>query len=107
MYVNKVILNKVINLFTEQPDLRDNRWATIKLVVEYLKAEFKQFDEELVIKYAFDADRAFRYVQQHITALRGKEWIKRQKMSGNLTTNDINNDEIEVMVIKYVQAKLF
>jgi len=107
MYVNKVILNKVINLFTEQPDLRDNRWATIKLVVEYLKAEFKHFDEELVIKYAFDADRAFRYVQQHIPLLRGKEWIKRQKMSGNLTSNDFDNDEIEIMVIKYVQGKLF
>lgn len=107
MYVNKVILNKVINLFTEQPDLRDNRWATIKLVVEHVKAEFQHFDEELVIKYAFDADRAFRYVQQHIPLLRGKDWLKRQKMSGNLSTYDLNNDEIEIMVLKYVQGKLF
>lgn len=107
MYVNKVILNKVINLFTEQPDLRDNRWATIKLVVEYLKIEFKEFNEELVIKYAFDADRAFRYVQQHIPALRGSHWNKRQKMGGRLTKDDFSMHEMEIMVKMYVQGKLF
>jgi len=109
MYVNKLIINKVINLFTEQPNLRDNRWGTIKLVVEYLKKEFQQFDEELVIKYAFDADRAFRYVQQHIPYLRGDTWLKRQMMSGNLNKDkfDGSDTEIEIMVIKYKQGKLF
>jgi len=92
MYVHKKILEKVSQLFTEEPEYRDERWNTIVKVSTLIKDEFKITNEMSMIKVAFDVDRAFRYVQQHNPKLRGKTWAKRQKQAGEIPPKDDDND---------------
>jgi methionine synthase II (cobalamin-independent) len=54
-----------------------------------------------------DIDRAFRYIQQYEPKLRGAEWLKRQKQSGEISKSQYENyydNEIEEIVR---QLKLF
>lgn len=88
MYVHKKILEKVTQLFTDEPYYRDERWETIVKITNVIKDEFKITNEMSMIKVAFDVDRAFRYVQQHDATLRGKTWLKRQKQAGEIPPSD-------------------
>lgn len=91
MYVKKQIIQVVINLFSTHPVYRDDRWETIKFVTEFLRREHKDLSEWGLIQLAFDADRAFRYVQQHIPSLRGVDWLERQLMAGEISKEEYQN----------------
>ena len=105
MYVHKKIIEKVSELFTNEPKYRDERWQTIVKVSNIIKLEFNIKEETSMFKVAFDVDRAFRYIQQHNPKLRGETWLKRQKKAGehNSTNNSIDdNDEWDT-----IQLSLF
>lgn len=103
MYVHNKILEKVRILFTEQPEYRDERWATIVMVSKQIRDELRITDEIALVKIAFDVDRAFRYIQQHEPNLRGETWLARQKKGGEF------HGEIEIpyQKLKTVQTQLF
>jgi len=105
MYKNKTILTKVVTLFTDYPNYRDDRWGTIKLLLDDVIPDKSAVKTAYIIHVAFTIDRYFRYVQQHIISLRGNEWRKRQKQGGEAGGN---YDKDEKMVLKYkAQLKLF
>jgi hypothetical protein len=91
MYVHKKIIEKVSELFTNEPNYRNERWQTIVKVSNAIKLELNIKEETSMIKVAFDVDRAFRYIQQHNPKLRGETWLKRQKQGGE--HNSIDNDD--------------
>jgi hypothetical protein len=94
MYVHKKIIEKVTELFTNEPKYRDERWQTIIKVSNIIKLEFNIKEETSMIKVAFDVDRAFRYIQQHNPKLRGETWLKRQKKAGEHNSyNSFEDDE--------------
>jgi hypothetical protein len=103
MYVHRKILEKVRNLFTEQPEFRDERWGTVVLISKEVKEELGIIDEIALVKIAFDVDRAFRYIQQHEPNMRGETWLQRQKKGGEY------HGEIEIPYdkLKTAQMKLF
>ncbi len=112
MYVKKNIIKKVIELFTDKPECRDDRWETIKTVTESIRKEHPEFPEWSMIQLAFDVDRAFRYVQQHIPSLRGKSWLERQLMSGELSKEEYEKHMEHYNFMKEIsnesyQGKLF
>lgn len=95
MYVNALITNKVIELFKDNPELRDNRKKTIHIVLNQLKKDHKNISEETLVNLSFNIDRAFREVQQKHPQLRGTTWLKRQVMSGELPGSILKNDIYE------------
>lgn len=103
MYVHDKILEKVRILFTEQPEYRDEHWATVVLVAKQIKDELGINDEIALVKIAFDVSRAFRYIQQHEPNMRGKEWLQRQKQGG------VYHGEIDIPYDKLItiQMRLF
>lgn len=112
MYVKKLIIKEVIDLFTTSPKYRDDRWGTIKIVVEQIRSKNPHFTEWVIVQYAFDVDRAFRYVQQHIPSLRGATWLERQKASGQISREEYESQMENVKYIKdivqeYYQGILF
>jgi hypothetical protein len=112
MYVKKLIIKKVIDLFTEYPNTRDDRWLTIRTITEQLRQENPDFNDWAIIQYAFDVDRAFRYVQQHVPSLRGKSWLDRQFQSGEIKRDEYENrleseQYIKDIIQEYYQGELF
>jgi len=112
MYVKKLIIKKVIDLFIEIPKCRDDRWLTIRCITNELRIENKDWNEWAIIQYAFDVDRAFRYVQQHVPSLRGKTWLDRQFQSGQIKRDEYENrleseQYIKDIIQEYYQGKLF
>jgi len=112
MYVKKLIIKKVIDLFIEYPVCRDDRWLTIRTITEQLRKENESFNEWAIIQYAFDVDRSFRYVQQHIPSLRGKNWLERQVQSGELSRDEYekqleNKTYMKDLIDEYYQGVLF
>lgn len=113
MYVKKKIISTVMDLFAGDVALRDDRWATIKLVTEKLRKEESFLTEWDIIKLAFDVDRAFRYVQQHVPQLRGEKWLERQKKGGEIDNDDYLNKKehldyiAEISKTKNLQIQLF
>lgn len=93
MYVHKKIIEKVSELFTNEPNYRDERWQTIVRISNIIKLEFNIHEETSMIKVAFDVDRAFRYIQQHNPTLRGETWLKRQKKGGEHNSTHEDDDE--------------
>jgi hypothetical protein len=95
MYVHKKIIEKITELFINEPKYRDERWSTIIKISNIIKLEFNIKEETSMIKVAFDVDRAFRYIQQHNPELRGETWLKRQKKGGlhHSTNNSIDYDD--------------
>ena len=74
--------------------------------------ENKDWNEWAIIQYAFDVDRAFRYVQQHVPSLRGKNWLDRQFQSGQIKRDEYENrleseQYIKDIIQEYYQGKLF
>lgn len=85
MYVRKILTEQIINLFTSEPEYRDDRWGTIEfLIANYYRDEYGK-NILSTAKLVFDIDRGFRYVQQHIPKLRGKTWLKRQLQAGEIS----------------------
>lgn len=112
MYVKKLIIKKVIDLFTNKPQFRDDRWGTIKKIVEELRSENKDFSEWVIVQHAFDVDRSFRYVQQHIPSLRGNNWLQRQRNSGEISAEEYESKAenlyyIQKVIGEYYQGLLF
>lgn len=111
MYVRKVLLEEIINLFTEQKEYRDDRWATVEYIVQnYYRDEYGK-DILSTAKLIFDIDRGFRYVQQYIPELRGSKWLKRQRQGGRISVQQYENmidDDFEQEVKDIAkQLKLF
>jgi hypothetical protein len=105
MYGSKSLMIKVINLFEEHPEFRDDRWGTIKNIMDDAIPDKTKVSTDYLIQTAFTIDRFFRYVQQHMAHLRGEEWEKRQKRGGNHIKDDLDAERI---VLKYKnQLKLF
>ena len=109
MKSTRLIINQVINLFEELPDYRDNRFGTIEYIVDRYYMDF--YGKQGVLydfKLLTDIDRIFRLVQQEIPALRGKEWLKRQMLSGEIS-RDVYNEALEMyeIVNEIKQLKLF
>jgi hypothetical protein len=88
MYVKRILIGQIIKLFTEEPDYRDDRMETVKAIVE--KYYRKEYGKDIVAtcKLVFDIDRGFRYIQQHVPQLRGKDWLIRQKISGEMSQEE-------------------
>lgn len=112
MYAKKNVVKKVIDLFTENPEYRDDRWDTIKAVTDSLRETFPDLTEWGIIQLAFDADRAFRYVQQHVPNLRGASWMLRQLMAGEISKEEYEAHMEHYTALKeisnqYYQGKLF
>lgn len=106
MYVKKNIIKKVIDLFISNPDCRDDRWQTMKIVTESIRKENPFFSEWQMIQLAFDVDRSFRYVQQHVPSLRGKLWLERQLMSGEMSKAEYDKHMEDCDYIKEVAEEL-
>lgn len=111
MYVRKVLLEEIINLFTEKKDYRDDRWATVEYIVENHYRQDYGKDILSTAKLIFDIDRGFRYVQQYIPELRGSKWLKRQRQGGRISVQQYENmvdEEFEQEVKDLAkQLKLF
>lgn len=90
MYVKRILIGQIIKLFTEEPEYRDDRMATVKTIVE--KYYRKDYGSDIIAtcKLIFDIDRGFRYIQQHVPQLRGKDWLVRQKISGEMSQDEYN-----------------
>jgi len=91
MYVRKILLEEIINLFTEQKDYRDDRWATVEYIVQNYYREDYGKDILTTAKLIFDIDRGFRYVQQYLPELRGKKWLKRQRQGGRISSTQYDS----------------
>jgi hypothetical protein len=87
MYIKKEIVAKVMDLFSKQPKYRDERLETVKIVSEQIAAE-NGLDLWGTVLVAFDVDRTFRYVQQHVPSLRGDTWLARQRQSGEISEEE-------------------
>ena len=111
MYVKKQIVKEVIDLFTDKPEMRDDRWETMRIVTGILRRDNPELSEWGMIQLAFDVDRAFRYVQQHIPQLRGTNWMYRQMRSGEISKEDYETHMEHLDFIKEIsiekQLKLF
>lgn len=103
MYVHEQVIQKVIKLFQNNPQSRDDRWGTIKSVWLELKYELRILDDISSLRLGFEVDRAFRYVQQHYPELRGETWLLRQKRAGEIK-GDI---EIKPRESKFRQLSIF
>lgn len=100
MYVKKQIVKQVIELFSEDASYRDDRWETIRAVTNTLRKDFPELDEFGIIQLAFDVDRAFRYIQQHIPSLRGESWLERQRMSGEISREEYDKESEHIDFIR-------
>ena len=101
MYANKFIVKKMILLLKEKPFYRDNRMKAVERIIldnNYRLLWGKCIKDDC--KTAFDIDRTFRYVQQHVPSLRGNNWLKRQRMAG-----EISEDEYREALRKKKQIK--
>lgn len=107
MYVKKQIVKKVIDLFTKSPAYRDDRWGTIKSVLTSLREENPAFTEWTLVQYAFEVDRSFRYVQQHIPSLRGRTWLKRQAASGQISKEEYDRQMENLKYINSIVKKYY
>ncbi len=108
MYGNKTLMIKVIKLFQEQPDYRDDRWGTIKYMLDLAVPDKSVVSTEYIVHTSFTVDRFFRYIQQHMPSLRGKNWAKRQKRGGRGFVYYEDDPAIEKIVLKYKdQLSLF
>ena len=88
MYVKKQVIAQVIKLFTDEPKYRDFKYGTItKIVKTHYSNEFGN-DIEATCKLIMEIDRANRFIQQHVPALRGKNWLKRQKQGGVISADE-------------------
>jgi hypothetical protein len=98
MYIHKRIIDKVAELFTNDPKYRDDKWGTIIKISKVIREELDIKGETPFLKIAFDVDRAFRYVQEHYPSLRGETWLKRQRQGGNHVSDidDIHWDTIQL-----------
>lgn len=92
MYIRKDLLGQIIKVFSLDPKYRDDRMLTIEKVV---KTHYRKwFGKDIVVtaKLISDIDRAFRYIQQHIPTLRGKNWLLRQRLSGEISEQEYQNN---------------
>jgi hypothetical protein len=110
-YIKKDIVQKMIAVFLKSPELRDDRWGAMKIVIEQVQKENPTFDLWVLIRLAFDVDRSFRYVQQHIPTLRGEKWTERQVMSGEMTAEEEDEYKEQVIYMRQIdyetQLRLF
>jgi len=107
MYTPKIVIQQVIKLFTDEPEFRDNRYGTIeKIVTDYYMNDYGN-SIYVDFKLMTDIDRAFRYIQQYEPKLRGAEWLKRQRQSGEISKSEYesHNDNIIEELVK--QLNLF
>ena len=103
MYAPKIVIQQVIKLFTEEPSYRDDRYGTIvRIVTEHY---YQDYGKSIYVDFKLmtDIDRSFRYIQQYEPKLRGSEWLKRQRQSGEISKNEYHtfqdsNNEIEEIV---------
>jgi hypothetical protein len=96
MFVRHILFAQVIKLFTDEPKYRDDRWATVeRIILQHYEFEFGR-SILASCKLAYDIDRAFRYVQQHVPELRGRTWMKRQWQAGEISRAEYEeNGEVE------------
>jgi hypothetical protein len=106
MYVRREIIVNVINLFKANPKMRDNRIATIECLVEKHYAEWFGKNVKASAILVMDIDRAFRLVQQYTPDLRGKNWLKRQKQSGEITADEYKKAMRTIGYIKSITSQL-
>jgi len=102
MYFKRELIAQIIKLFTEEPDYRDERYDTIKHIIE--KYYRKDFGKDIIVSYklAADIDRAFRYIQQHVPQLRGKDWLLRQRNSGEISKDEYDEKSGIEKDIKFI-----
>jgi hypothetical protein len=107
MYAPKIVVQQVIKLFLDEPQYRDDRYGTIeKIVSDNYMADYGK-SICIDFKLMTDIDRAFRYIQQYEPKLRGANWLKRQKQSGQISQSQYDSyydNEIEKIIR---QLKLF
>jgi len=103
------LLTQVIDLFKEQPKYRDDRYGTIKYIIETYHLDVYGHNGVLSdFKLLTDIDRIFRLVQQEIPELRGKEWLKRQMQSGEISKDEYEkNMQYYELIAEVRQLKLF
>lgn len=102
------LVNQVINLFESCPEFRDNRYGTIQYIVENHYKEFYGQGILYDFKLLTDIDRVFRLIQQEIPELRGREWLKRQMLSGEIPKSEYNEAMEMYEIVKDIrQLRLF
>jgi hypothetical protein len=107
MYVRKILIEQVINLFISQPDYRDSRYGTIEYICNQYYKEYYGLNIKSDYKMLSDIDRCFRLVQQEIPKLRGKNWIKRQKQAGEIPKDKYDIEISENINNVCKQLKIF
>ena len=109
MYVKRILIEQMINLFTREPEIRDDRMKAISRVVN--KHYKKQFGKSVTAtsKLLFDIDRSFRYIQQHIPELRGRGWSRRQMISGEISKAEYEDQQKSQKQVRKIfsQMQLF
>ncbi len=105
-YIKRELIYQVIKLFKDDKEIRDSRFGTIERIIEQHYRGWFGGNLKVSAKLVFDIDRAFRYVQQHIPELRGKNWLLRQKMGGELKDDDFVKNQREVDEIKKMSAQM-
>lgn len=91
-YTSEILIRETVELFQKHPEYRDDRWATMEyFIMRYFfkQSEFCHVEQAMMLaKLSHDADRAFRYVQQHVPSLRGTTWLRRQLQAGEITRKE-------------------
>jgi hypothetical protein len=106
MFVKKEVIAQVVKLFTEEPKCRDMKFGTIERVVElHYKEEFGA-NVEATAKLVMEIDRAYRFIQQHVPALRGRKWLKRQNQGGVITAEEYKSQMASINAIKKICIQL-
>lgn len=96
----------MILLFRQHPEYRDKRWLAIEKIItdNYMPLWGKSILSDC--KLAYDIDRMFRLIQQKIPELRGKEWLKRQRMGGVASSEVFSDREQKNVTNAYVQMQI-
>lgn len=104
--VNKYIIRKMITLFKEHPEYRDKRLETIEKIIidNYMPLWGKSIKSDC--KLANDIDRVFRLIQQKIPELRGKDWLKRQRMGGVISEEYFTKKELNIVESVSIQLEI-
>lgn len=89
MYVRRIMIEQAVKAFTENPELRDDRYGFIEYMMQQ-NFYYVIGSKDVILSYRImhDIDRCFRMIQQRVPELRGKKWEQRQKKGGHGATDE-------------------
>lgn len=106
MYVQRILIEQIIKLFTEKPEYRDNHYGTIEYIVSNHYSDEYGKSVKADFKLMTDISRGFRYIQQFEPTLRGKTWIQRQWKAGEISREEYERQTEMSEEIKSVMKQM-